>query len=252
MGFAQAGIGRLQSAYVDRAGDTRPHTRREHAAIEPDRARPAVHPRVCGERTTTPVGGTQTIGSSPRVRGTRARARCDHREHRFIPACAGNTLNHAQTREIATVHPRVCGERTGSIRQAQEPDGSSPRARGTRKAPMRASYSRRFIPACAGNAWHARARPWPWAVHPRVCGERRRSQPLRRDAGGSSPRVRGTRHRACPPAARGRFIPACAGCSCNIEMTPLCKIEVTLPRVLGSREVRRGGGVDERAGVQPA
>jgi hypothetical protein len=35
-------------------------------------------------------------------------------------------------------------------------------------------------------------------------------------------------------------------------MTPLCKIEVTLPRVLGSREVRRGGGVDERAGVQPA
>jgi len=31
-------------------------------------------------------------------------------------------------------------------------------------------------------------------------------------------------------------------------MTPLCKIEVTLPRVLGSREVRRGGGVDEHAG----
>ena len=36
----------------------------------------------------------------------------------------------------------------------------------------------------------------------------------------------------------------------NIEMTPLCKVEVTLPRVLGSREVRRGGGVDEQAGVQ--
>ena len=28
-------------------------------------------------------------------------------------------------------------------------------------------------------------------------------------------------------------------------MTPLCKVEVTLPRVLGSREVRCGGGVDE-------
>src|SRR5467141_3039579 len=35
-------------------------------------------------------------------------------------------------------------------------------------------------------------------------------------------------------------------------MTPLCNIEVTLPRVLGSREVRRGGGVDEQAGVQPS
>ena len=42
------------------------------------------------------------------------------------------------------------------------------------------------------------------------------------------------------------------GCRRNIEMTPLCKIEVTHPRVLGSREVRRGGVVDEQAGVQPS
>ena len=41
-------------------------------------------------------------------------------------------------------------------------------------------------------------------------------------------------------------------CKRNIEMTPLCKIEVTHPRVLGSREVRRDGVVDEQAGVQPS
>ena len=41
-------------------------------------------------------------------------------------------------------------------------------------------------------------------------------------------------------------------CSSNIEMTPLCKVDVTLPRILGSRGMRRGGGVDEQAGVQPA
>ena len=41
-------------------------------------------------------------------------------------------------------------------------------------------------------------------------------------------------------------------CKRNIEMTPLCKIEVTHPRVLGSREVRRGGVVDEQTGVQPS
>jgi hypothetical protein len=41
-------------------------------------------------------------------------------------------------------------------------------------------------------------------------------------------------------------------CKRNIEMTPLCKIEVTLPRVLGSREVCLGGVVDEQTGVQPA
>ncbi len=41
-------------------------------------------------------------------------------------------------------------------------------------------------------------------------------------------------------------------CSSNIEMAPLCKVEMTLPRVLGSRERRHGGAVDEQAGVQPA
>jgi hypothetical protein len=47
--------------------------------------------------------------------------------------------------------------------------------------------------------------------------------------------------------------PAIMECKRNIEMTPLCNIEVTLPRVVGSREVRRGGGVvDEQAGVQPS
>ena len=41
-------------------------------------------------------------------------------------------------------------------------------------------------------------------------------------------------------------------CKRNIEMTPPCKVEVTLPRVVGSGEVHRGGGVvDEQAGVQP-
>ena len=43
------------------------------------------------------------------------------------------------------------------------------------------------------------------------------------------------------------------GCKRHIEMTPLCKVEATLLRVLGSREVRRGGGViDEQAGVLPS
>jgi len=54
-------------------------------------------------------------------------------------------------------------------------------------------------------------------------------------------------------ARRVTFL-SCADTACkrHIEMTPLCKIEVTHPRVLGSREVRRGGVVDEQAGVQPS
>src|SRR5271165_1986089 len=45
---------------------------------------------------------------------------------------------------------------------------------------------------------------------------------------------------------------AAVECNSNIQMTPLCKVEVTLPRFLGSWGVRYGGGVDEQAGVQPA
>ena len=53
----------------------------------------------------------------------------------------------------------------------------------------------------------------------------------------------------CPVPTYHKADSAAFTCSRNIEMTPLCKIEVTLPRFLGSREVRRGG-VDEQAGVQ--
>jgi hypothetical protein len=35
-------------------------------------------------------------------------------------------------------------------------------------------------------------------------------------------------------------------------MTPLRKVEVTLPRVLGPRGVHGGGVFDEQAGVQPS
>src|SRR5712672_938474 len=36
-------------------------------------------------------------------------------------------------------------------------------------------------------------------------------------------------------------------CNSNIQMTPLSKIEMTLRLVLGDREERHGGGVDERS-----
>ena len=40
------------------------------------RSRPPVHPRVCGEQAVQSISGASVFGSSPRVRGTGARARC--------------------------------------------------------------------------------------------------------------------------------------------------------------------------------
>ena len=41
-------------------------------------------------------------------------------------------------------------------------------------------------------------------------------------------------------------------CNRNIEMTPLCKVDVTLPGVRGASGVRGAGGVDEQEGIRPA
>src|SRR4051795_1675744 len=41
-------------------------------------------------------------------------------------------------------------------------------------------------------------------------------------------------------------------CSRNIEMTPLCKVDVTLPEVRGALGVRDDGGIDEQEGIRSA
>src|SRR5277367_2187355 len=41
-------------------------------------------------------------------------------------------------------------------------------------------------------------------------------------------------------------------CNRNIEKTPLCKVDVTLPGVRGASGVRDDGGVDEQKGIRPA
>ena len=51
-----------------------------------------VHPRVRGEHRRVWLRNGGSAGSSPRARGTRRQQRRSRHDHRFIPACAGNTL----------------------------------------------------------------------------------------------------------------------------------------------------------------
>jgi len=130
---------------------------------------------------------------------------------RFIPACAGNARSPPGTPASRTVHPRVCGERSGNEKQSLHGNGSSPRVRGTRPRFRRARCQSRFIPACAGNADETYEAASEIAVHPRVCGERGPSLTVIVHGDGSSPRVRGTPRKRGIPRRRFRFIPACAG-----------------------------------------
>ena len=130
-------------------------------------------------------------GSSPHARGTPGLRHPRQESRRFIPACAGNAGTCRPPHPPYAVHPRMRGERSPEGRAELAHDGSSPHARGTHRATLNKRITRRFIPACAGNAHGDDGSP--------NC------------LPGSSPHARGTRCQVLRALAPGRFIPACAG-----------------------------------------
>ena len=152
----------------------------------------SVHPRGCGEHLVNWLTPDRVTGSSPRVRGTRVDPDAVPILQRFIPAGAGNTTVSVTPSGEVTVHPRGCGEHFFPTRLIPAESGSSPRVRGTRiRGLLRGIYTR-FIPAGAGNTSIMRCGSASGPVHPRGCGEHRRSRSKAAGGRGSSPRVRGT------------------------------------------------------------
>ena len=155
--------------------------------------------------------GSITVGSSPRVWGTRGRThvkvtlkrfiptcvgnstRSPEKtpRRRFIPTCVGNSIASSTYSGTRTVHPHVCGELFGATSEhellsgssprvwgthkddrADEGEiGSSPRVWGTRPNDARFRCSDRFIPTCVGNSDIYPAARRQFPVHPHVCGE---------------------------------------------------------------------------------
>ncbi len=170
-----------------------------------------VHPRGCGEHKDDRGFQVGDIGSSPRVRGTRAFTRARKPKRRFIPAGAGNTPTPGTKSSILSVHPRGCGEHAHIEARYRCATGSSPRVRGTHMVIPIITIKIRFIPAGAGNTWLSLRAHELTAVHPRGCGEHLITVLEKAREYGSSPRVRGTRPCTWPTAGASRFIPAGAG-----------------------------------------
>ena len=87
-----------------------------------------------------------------------------------------------------------------------------------------------------------------YPVHPRVCGEHMIVRAVTASGGGSSPRVRGTRHAEPAPDRSCRFIPACAGNTRSAP--PTAAISPVHPRVCGEHLEGRMADV-ERDGSSP-
>ncbi len=202
----------------------------------PSRPRPrtgTVHPRGRGERGSYSELPPSGDGSSPRARGTRIRSSSQMEHSRFIPAGAGNAAWDKARLELAPVHPRGRGERWAKDGKTRQRDGSSPRARGTRRTHSARSPGGRFIPAGAGNAFKLRPRWRRLTVHPRGRGERLHRTVVASYHDGSSPRARGTQQLDVVVMVQFRFIPAGAG-NAAIRPGPLLLVAVH-PRGRGER-----------------
>ena len=171
----------------------------------------AVHPRACGEHVLPRLDQCRNLGSSPRLRGTSSSGLAGRTVGRFIPAPAGNIKGESTDHAKKSVHPRACGEHVQDVIERLDPDGSSPRLRGTSALIEAQKELPRFIPAPAGNiATFGRVSKLP-PVHPRACGEHLRSISSSFSRTGSSPRLRGTSSQYQAQMVGPRFIPAPAG-----------------------------------------
>jgi len=173
--------------------------------------RNTVHPRACGEPSSTACPWWRVDGSSPRLRGTPDLRIGELPGDRFIPAPAGNPEGERWPASHGAVHPRACGEPTMAGRRSPGTNGSSPRLRGTPVRRMRRRIRDRFIPAPAGNPLPRRRGRARGPVHPRACGEPDYIEAVHFAQVGSSPRLRGTHLGSSDRGSGDRFIPAPAG-----------------------------------------
>ncbi len=169
------------------------------------------HPRERGEHGYPHFGLGESVGSSPRARGTHFIPPRLSLSRRIIPASAGNTHLLASVPCGYTDHPRERGEHSLQKTPLLCYHGSSPRARGTPDVHPSGRDCGRIIPASAGNTSPIFCKSMSPTDHPRERGEHWPRGPMTSSPTGSSPRARGTRWGRLPQGFSTGIIPASAG-----------------------------------------
>ncbi len=139
---------------------------------------------------------------------------------RFIPAGAGNSHGIWQTSSTCTVYPRWRGELDSKPVTRTHQPGLSPLARGTHVTRHWTAETTRFIPAGAGNSSSSLPNPSVVTVYPRWRGELMGLKDASPSGGGLSPLARGTHRSYTRSSNAARFIPAGAGNSTHLPLSP--------------------------------
>ena len=129
------------------------------------------HPRLCGANVFARLVQIVRAGSSPLVRGKQDFVSHEVIVGRIIPACAGQTPEHAPRAFRDPDHPRLCGANHAHVAGALRSLGSSPLVRGK---PMTCSLllrKLRIIPACAEQTYCSTNSKAAYPDHPRCAGQ---------------------------------------------------------------------------------
>ena len=154
----------------------------------------------------------RTFPDHPRACGANSNSVSEYgKGGRIIPARAGQTLRPDDVAGPDADHPRACGANLPCEQSHEVTAGSSPRVRGKRRASAPSLYSRRIIPARAGQTGLMARHPLHRPDHPRACGANEPILPPCHVQIGSSPRVRGKLAATSLFSSRYRIIPARAG-----------------------------------------
>ena len=169
------------------------------------------HPRVRGEKLTSPAGKAANEGSPPRARG-----KVPHLFYLMVvggitPACAGKSKLAIAIAPILQDHPRVRGEKLILKLMVLPILGSPPRARGKDAQTQRKYRRMRITPACAGKSFCSNVVYKCAWDHPRVRGEKFRLCLSAMMVIGSPPRARGKDAKSKRKYRRMGITPACAG-----------------------------------------
>ena len=169
------------------------------------------HPRLCGEKFDSWGALIWILGSPPPMRGKVLDRQIFPIICRITPAYAGKRIISVLEFFGMWDHPRLCGEKCGTMLMFSRYKGSPPPMRGKARVSTTVIRRVRITPAYAGKRIIIFVDTGYQRDHPRLCGEKERASEYIDMVTGSPPPMRGKGEEFAKAEGIRRITPAYAG-----------------------------------------